>query len=461
VQFTAQTDVTQPPTEAAPAAQPSRPISDDELDRLLDLIDPPQAAPAGPAPGTTVEHDSPRPIVVPATPQPKPAADPNAPVTITVLGDDLVISAADPEVRARMEELIEQVMNSVPPRTTWTIFPLEHSDVTTTAAMLSQLFPDSTVASADSVSGGGGLFSSLSSGFSSMSSSLAGMSGLTSSSSAGALRIIPYPTDNALFISGPEYKIREVEDMLRILDSGELSASLRERTPRMIPVRYAEIDDVYTMVKDVYKDALETEQDRGARNAANMFSQMMGGSRRGGDSAGSAPVAPLSLGVDRQTSQLIVSSSESKFQEIKSLVEQIDRSALEAKRTVKVVTLQNTSTSQLKNTVSTLMPRVVVSSTGSRSSAPSSSSSSSSSSNGSSNGGGESRGPDPEQFRRMMEERMRSMQGGSGGGDSGRPSFSGSPFGGGSSGRPSFGGGGPFGGGFGGRPSFGGGDRGR
>jgi type II secretory pathway component GspD/PulD (secretin) len=465
--FAAQVEVTEG-QPAAPQAAPAQAISDDELDRLLDLIDEPNAPATAPPAATTPsaapepQANGPAPIVIPAAPQP---ADPKAPVTVTVVGDDLVISTPDPAVRRQMETLVESLMQSVPPRTSWTIFPLEHSDVTSTAAMISQLFPESSVVSADSVSGGGGLFGSLSSGITSMSNSLAGMSGL-SSTGAVQLRIIPYPTDNALFVSGPTYKVREVEEMLRILDSGELSASLRERTPRMIPVRYAEIDDVYTTVKEVYKDALENEQDRGARNAANMFAQMMGGgSRRGGDQGGSQPVSQLALGVDRQTSQLIVASSEARYQEIKALVDKLDQAALEARRTIKVVSLQNTSVAQLKSTVSSLMPRVIVSTTGSRSSAPSTSSSSSSS-NGSS-GGGESRGPDPDQMRRMMEERMRSMQQQSGGsGDRGgdRPSFGGgsSPFGS-SGGRPSFGGGSsPFGGGDRGSfRGFGGGDRGR
>ncbi|MCA9054956.1 MAG: hypothetical protein KDA75_14040, partial [Planctomycetaceae bacterium] len=444
VHLAVQTETRSPDAAAPPAGQPAPRLSDDELDNFIDLLDGPAAEP----------ETSPKPTVKPTEPTTSPPltedapppterkpVDPAAPITITVLGDDLLISSPDPAVRAQMEEMLEDLMQAVPPRTSWTIFPLEYADVTTTAATLEQLFPDSEVTSADSL-GGGGMFGGLTSGISSMTSSLSSISGL--SSTAGAtLRIIPYIPDNSLFVSGPAYKVREVEEMLQILDSGELSASLRERTPRMIPVRYADIDEVYTIVKDIYKDSLESEQDRGARNAANMFAQMMGGGgRRGGEGGQSSPAAALSLGIDRQTSQLIVASSESKFQEIKALVEQVDASALEARRTVKVVTLRNTSTAQLQNTVSSLMPRVKVSSTASRGT---SSSGSNSSSTPSSSGGGENR-PDPEAFRRMMEERMRSMQGGGGdrgGGDAGRPSFRG--FGG-DGGRPSSGS--PFSGGF-------------
>ncbi len=465
IHLVAQTEVREAAEDETPV-RPAPQLSDEEVNLFLDLLaEPPPPRPEAAAPPATEAAPS-------RTPPPDgqtqaPTGESQAPVTITVVGDELLISGGDPEALDRVEELLESMMQRIPPRTSWTIFPLENADVTTTAAMLNQLFPDSDVTSAESLTGGGSsLFSSLTGGINSMTSSLAGMTGLTGSS-AGRVRMIPYPPDNSLFVSGPTHKVEEIYEMLKILDSGELSASLRERRPRMIPVRYAEVEDVYNILRDVYKDALETEQDRGARNAASMFAAMMGGgNRRGGDQNQQTQVAQLSLGIDRQTSQIIVSCSEAKYQEIRSLVESIDRSALEAKRTVRVVSLHNTSASQLTNTVSSLMPRVKVSSTGSGRSSTSTPSSGGGSGGPSfsPSGGGEGPRPDADQIRQFFEQRMRERMQQSGGGDSGgRPSFGGSPFG----GRPSFGGspfgggGSPFGGGggpFGG--SRGGGDRG-
>ena len=401
VQFAVQTETRNDDNATTPAdARPQPRLSDDELDALIDLIDTPaeRPNPAAAPPASAAQNDNATPAD--AVPQSRTLGNPDAPITVTVLGDDLLISSPDPVVRAQMEELLEDLMQAVPPRTSWTIFPLEYADVTTTAATLEQLFPDSQVASVDSLSSGS-MFSSLTSGISSMTDTLSSVSGLSGGATVG-VRMIPYVPDNSLFVSGPSHKVQEIEQMLQILDSGELSASLRERTPRMIPVKYADIDEVYNIVKDVYKDLMENEQDRGARNAANMFATMMGG-RRGGSEGQSSPASSLSLGIDRQTSQLVVSSSESRFQEIKTLVEQVDTAALEARRTVKVVTLYNTSTAQLTNTVSSLMPRVKLSSTSSRGGTSNGSSGGEASS---SNDNGGSR-PDPEAFRRMMEQRMR------------------------------------------------------
>lgn len=434
--FVNQTDETpekSPPVQAADPAPAESRLSDDQLDDLLDLLEEPAKKPS-----TTEAAPS---AAQPGTPS-QPAVPPNSPVTIAILGDQLVITSPDPAALDQMEELLQNMMQTVPPRTSWTIFPLENADVATTAMMLEQLFPDSDVASPDSVSGGGSMFSSFASGFSSVGSGLANMTGLTESTS---LKIIPYVPDNALFISGPTYRIQEVEDMLRILDSGELSASTRDRSPRMIPVRHADIEDVYNMVKEVYHDSMESERDRGSRDAANIMAAMMGGGRsRGGNTAQPQRSAQLSLGMDRQTSHLIVSASESLFNEIKAMVEGIDRSAMEARRTTVAVTLQNSSTSSVRNTLSSLMPRVRVSST-----ASTSRSSSSSSSNGSGSGSSfssPSGGSNQDAFRRMMEERMRAAQ------PTGTTTFSNGGPGGGFRSSP-FGSGGFGGGGF--RPSGG------
>ncbi|MEZ6067199.1 MAG: secretin N-terminal domain-containing protein [Planctomycetaceae bacterium] len=421
VQFAAQTEVvpndgTVPAAPAASSPEQPQSFSNDEFDAILDVL--------GRGTGGTSEAGG---------------AAGTSGVTMMLLGDELVVSGADPEELDRLESLYESLMQAIPPRNSWTIYPLEHSDVLTTAGMLQQLFPESDVLTSDSVGSSGGMMSSLTGGLDSLTSSLGSISGL-SGTSAGRLQMIPYPTDNALFVSGPSHKVAEVEQMLQILDSGELSASLRDRTPRSITVQYADVDQVATIVRDLYKDYLDNEQDRGARNAANMFAQMMGGGGRGGQQQQqSQPAAQLAIGVDRQTSQIIVSANEQLFREVEDLIISIDESARDSRPTVRVITLQQTSPKQVMGTLGTLMPRVKVSSTGS---APASSSGSSNSSGGSSSSsGGDSGGnrPDPEAFRRMFEERARQQQGNTGGGAA--PSGGGaSPFG----GRGGFGG---FGGG--------------
>ena len=280
----------------------SKGLSDDELDSLLDLLDDKLTPadtekPAVPSQDASPAQGSDTPPVVSTPPAeiPEPQVS-DAPVTIIVRGDELIITSEDPIAVAQAEEMLNELIEMIPVDTSWTIYPLETADVMVVSQMLGELFPDSDVSSGGS--------SGLLGGFSSFSDSLSdvtGLSGLTS----GSLKMIPYPTDNALFVSGPRHRVQEIEEMLQLLDSGELSASLRDRTPRTIPVQYADIDDVYNAVKDVYHDYLETEQDRGARNAGRMMASMMGSGGQQQQQQ-TRPAARLSLGIDRQTSQLIV-----------------------------------------------------------------------------------------------------------------------------------------------------------
>ncbi len=437
------------PANAPPPAQEAAPVATQPDESAAPPVTPAESGNPDSATGPASELPSQSPPATQPSGEAKQPSGESPTVDVTVVGDEFIITSSDPEALDRMEAMLEELMQTLPPRTTWTIYPLEHADVITTASMLEQLFPDSSVVSADSLGGSSGIFGSLSGSFSQLTSGLSGIAGL--SGSAGGIRMIPYPPDNALFVSGPTYKVREIEQMLQILDSGDLSASLRDRKPRTIPVLHADVDQVYQVVRDVYKDLLESDQDRGARTAANVMAQMMGGGgRRGGGGQQSQPAASLSLGVDRQTSQIIVSSSEAIYEDVRKLVETLDTDAHDARPTVQVISLQNTSTSAIKGTLGSLMPRVQVSATSAR---PQTGASGSGSSGG---GGGADRGERREggddDMRRMFEQRMRErmqMQQGSGDsrgsgasrGDSGRPSFR--SFGGsrGSTGGRSFGGG--------------------
>ena len=417
---------------------------------------------------TPDQPQSPEPSEIPVSPDAAPPADDGKPadIYIRVEGDNLIITGDDPEALNALENLLQDALAYVPPEGTWKVYPLKSADAFETAEMLKLLIQDTTVSQASSTSGS----SSLSGMLGRFGSSVMDATGLDSAvASPGTLTIIPEPNLNALFVTGPTAKINELEQFLDVLDASDWPESYRDRFPRLIPVKYAEVSRVYQIVSDVFSDYLQTGQnnfarggrggDRGSNGGANPFAAMFAGNSR---QAGPEETK-LTLGVDEQTSNLIVSADEGLYQQIKGLVDQLDAEALSARRTVQVVTLQNTNSSVLQSTLQSLMPRVQVTTSGNRPGV-----SQPQTPGGDNNGGG----PNPDQIRQMFEQRMRDrmqqqQQGGdSSGGD--RPSFGGGfrgfggSRGGDSSGRPSFGGfggfvGRGFGGGFGGSR---GGDRG-
>jgi type II secretory pathway component GspD/PulD (secretin) len=340
---------------------------------------------------------------------------PESGITMTIVGDELVIGSSDPKALDQLEEMLASAMRVVPPRTTWTVFTLQSADATEVAAILAQLIPDVTVASRSS-SASSGMMGSLSN----FGGSLVDMAGLDNLSTSLSLKIIPEPRLNALFVSGPSEKVRDVEEMLKVLDASEWPDSLRDRVPRMIPVNHADVNEVYTIVKDVYQDFLQDpNQNNQARQGAQALAALMGGGR-GGERQSQQPELRMTLSKDERTNHLIVSANDGTVREVTALVESIDKAALEARRTVRVMPLDNVSSSVLQNALGSLMPRVKISTTRSSGSSSRSSDSSSSSSSGSSGApAAPSGGPNPDDMRRFFEQRMRERMEGGGGGPGG------------------------------------------
>ena len=373
------------------------------------------------------------------------ATSDKSPVVITVLGDELLLTSDDPAALDQLEELLGQTMEVLPPRVQWTVFPLQTADATEIATMLEQLLPDASVSSASSSSSS--MLGSMGGGVSSFGSSLMGMTGLGNMGAGPqTLQIIPEVRLNALFVAGPIAKVREVEEMLKVLDASEWPDTLRNKTSRMVQLEYADASEVLDVLKETYKGYLE---DGGNNPQANALAMLMGGGRGGNQNQNQKPKSQLALSADKRTNQIVVWSDDTIYQEVKTLATSLDQSAQQAKRTVRVLSLQNTNSSVITSALGQLMPKVKVSSSGPRSSSSSNSSSSSSSNpspNTSSSGGGSENTPSQDQMRDFFRQ-----QRGSGGSPFGQPG-GGSPFGGGSGGSSPFGGGSgsggsPFGGG--------------
>ncbi|MDZ4688330.1 MAG: secretin N-terminal domain-containing protein [Planctomycetaceae bacterium] len=356
---------------------------------------------------------------------PKPATDsaamPNAtgdaPVGVTVVGGEVVLTSSDKEALDQMEKLMETLAAAMPPRTQWTVFYLRSADATETAQMLERLFPQSSVSTSTQQSDG--ILGSLAGGFSSVGRGMMNVTGLNNTLGGQSLRIVTDIRANALFVTGPSDMVAQVEMMLQTLDASELPGTLRDRVPRYIPVEYADVEDVAALVESVFKDAMTAEQpqqQQGGRGGGfNPLAMMMGQAGQQGKAKG----PELTLGVDRQTSNLIVSCSDTLFRQVEDLVLSADERARNLRQSVQVVPLIAADPMLVSTTISALMPKVTVS--GNRTARSQTSSSSTRGSQpgqtGQNNTSGNAAAPDPSQemMRMMMEQRFRG-----GGGDSGR-----------------------------------------
>lgn len=251
------------------------------------------------------------------------------------------------------------------------------------------------------------MMGSLTGGISSFGSSLMDMTGLSNLGAANALRIVPEVRSNALYVSGPTDLVRQVEDVLKVLDASELPESMRDRVPRMIPVEYADVEEVASIIESVYKDYMQAPAalPGGGGNGGggfNPLAMLMAAGGGGGDAKAKRGIR-LTIGVDDRTNSIVVSADEQLFRQVEALVKNLDQAALDAKRTIRVINVNSANSLIVQQALGSLLGKVKVSTTGS---------------------GPQSMGPPPEQpssgdsqQRGSRSRGSRGDSGGSGGGD--------------------------------------------
>ena len=342
--------------------------------------------------------------------------DPNASIGATVMGNEIILTGPDSQSLDELEDLITTLIEAIPQRTRWTVFYLKTADATETAQMIERLFPQSSVTTTTPSSSDGGFFGSFTNGLSRLGSGMMNATGLNQTLGGSQnLRVITDVRANALFVTGPPEVVRDVEYMLELLDASELPPSLRDRVPQWIPVEYADIDEVAEIIESVFKDAMTVEPQQNPQQM-NPFAMMMGGGNRNAQAGKKQQGPELTLGIDRRTSNLVVSCNDTMFRRVEQVVKTVDQRAKDARRTVRIVPLTTADPTVVQSTLTSLMPKVSVSATRPKSRKT----------NDPSAGGNPNQGPDPAMMQRAP-----------------------APGGGRNGGGPQFGpGGGQFGGGF-------------
>lgn len=276
-------------------------------------------------------------------------------VTISVEGGQIIIMSDNMKALDQLEQIIQTLATTASAHPQWQVFYLKSADAQETALVLNQLFPSN--AMAVMTRGANGFQQVVRGG------------GLGSLSANNALRIIPDVNSNALYVSGPEDQVAMVQDALEVLDldPSERPESLRERLPRMIPVKHANVDEVAQIVRDLYQEQL-----RGTNNGQNGGNGGGGGPggfgfgqfNRGGGGGNNRGAVKMSIGVDARANTLVVSASDALFRQVKDLVEELDDQALESKQTVRVVNLKYASSELLETALQPLLGKVSVGTTG-------------------------------------------------------------------------------------------------
>jgi type II secretory pathway component GspD/PulD (secretin) len=372
----------------------------------------------------------------------------------------LIIHSEDKEALERFESLLRLVadqasLGSSDP----TIVYLRNIKATAAKELLESILSGT---AGSSGGGGGGLLgdmaTSMLGGMGGMMGGLMGGGDIVGSSSgiaSGDYSIIADPRLNALVIKAGPSDMNLIEQLLEVIDQIESPFLIETRGQvALIPVITQDVAQVLNTIKGLYGDRIAGASAGGAPgggggqpNPADIINALRGGGRGGRGGASSELTEPkISLGADTNTNMLLVIAQPSQIQEIRDLVDMIDRAGESVEEDVAVADFGAINTTALSASLSKIFgSKVTTNSTSSGNSTPSAPAPS----------GAGAPADDAAAAARRAEFFQRMRDSGAFGGGGGAPG-GGSPFGGRGGAAPG-GGGNPFGGrGGGGAPQGGG-----
>jgi type II secretory pathway component GspD/PulD (secretin) len=363
-----------------------------------------------------------------------------APIYISPGESSTVIASRDPEALDALEDLLASVFDM---QTTgsreYAVFYLKFSEASTAAALLNSIF------GGESGGGGGSLMGDLAGAAlgggagGDLVGDLLGMGGGASDSvsfSSVSVDIVPDIRLNALYVYATPQDLQTVNRLLRVIDQPRGPDRIESvGVPRLIKLYNTEVADVSKVVREVFADRLGSSGGGGQPSPQEFLKALQGGEKGADDQE----PEKMTIGIDERSNSIVVRSSEPLFEEVKTLVEKLDRAGVERPVSTRVVSLRNTGSEALKETLVSLLGDKAVLGTGS---APAAQNDQSRQQSGR---GGETNNIDGERQRREIQQRiegfrqMREMmeraRGGGGGGRGGRGGGGGPPGGGGRGGR--------------------------
>jgi hypothetical protein len=244
---------------------------------------------------------------------------------------------------------------------------------------------------------------------------------------SGSIQITPNTRLNALLVQANSVDLDMIEDLVKILDMKESPEDvLALPKARVIPVHNILAEEAAAIVKEAFRDRISASGaeggNRGGQPSPEDIMRMLRGGGRGGSRDQAEEAEKMTVSVDARNNFLVVTASESLFQDVKDLVEEIDQAAIRSDQDTQVITLGKTSPDAVAQALSALMGDSVQfgRSGGSTSTSRPSTSSSRPGAGGSS--GDPAADARRQAFMQMMQHRM---QGGGGPGGFGGGNFGG------------------------------------
>lgn len=240
------------------------------------------------------------------------ANEQTAPVTIMAVGNRLVVSSDDPEALKLVQELVRMLTKTNAAEGDFTIIPLRNARAADAAQILDECYNGTRQNGSFRGRGTGG-------GFGGFAGPTAFAQTTPATPAENRIRVVADSATNALIVQAKPLDLIGIGRLLASIDSGETDSNAVIRTWMLEPFKHARAADVAQLLRDVYHE------------------QMKGGASSEGSSRGAARPAALSIGVDDRSNRLILACSETTKEDIVTLVKQLEQSAQDTPKTVRVM----------------------------------------------------------------------------------------------------------------------------
>lgn len=286
---------------------------------------------------------------------------PGAPIMVAPGPSGLMIASDDLEALDAFERLLEAAtMQTGSGGREYAVFYLKHAKAATASAILQEIF-GGTTASGDLMSGiadaalgdiGGGLMGDL----------LGLGGGASTGFSATGVDIVTDTRLNALIVYARPEDIDMVFRLLQILDQRigptEVEA---EGVARLIPVVNSSASQVAEVVKQIYSNRLEGGG--GGQPSPEDLIRALRNAGPGGGGADAQEPAKMAIGVDTRSNSLVVRAPDALFNEVRTLVEQLDTVQLDSVQATQIVSLKHSNPEAVKEALGTILGDAAVTTT--------------------------------------------------------------------------------------------------
>lgn len=175
---------------------------------------------------------------------------------------------------------------------------------------------------------------------------------------ANRARILPDLRSNAILVVGPPAEQRKVQQLLDVIDREDRPDTSATQRPYVIPVQYADANELATVVREVFASQLFDSRNRNQRGNLPNIGMALGGlgmtQNQRQSRVGENLQGKLTVGVDTKTNSIVVAAPAEIYREVENLVRILDEAARTQGRAARVVTLKNTSPQAMEQALGNL-----------------------------------------------------------------------------------------------------------